>query len=111
MFQKELQEIGMSKNESKIYETILELGTCGVSEISKKSEIHRRSVYDALQRLIERGVVFQIFGGKENTYSAADPQKLLEMIREKEETFERILPYLEQIQKSTPRKEATFIYK
>jgi len=51
----------MSKNEAKIYETILEIGECSVSEIAKKSGIHRRNIYDTLARLSEKGIVFQIF--------------------------------------------------
>ena len=111
MYQKELIEIGFSKNEAKIYETILSLGECGVSEISRKAEIHRRSVYDTLQRLIEKGLIFPIFNQKENFYRAAEPKKLFEMIREREKIFKRILPGLEYLKKNNPATESAFIYK
>jgi sugar-specific transcriptional regulator TrmB len=112
MFQRELAELGMTHNEATIYESILELGEASVSEISKRSAIHRRSVYDTLERLIEKGIIFPIFGQKENLYVATDPAKLLEMIEQKEQTIRKILPYLEKIQaKSGERKEAAFIYR
>lgn len=112
MFQRELAELGMTHNEATIYESILEIGEASVSEISKHSEIHRRSIYDTLQRLVEKGIIFPIFGQKENLYVATDPRKLLEMIEQKEQTVKKILPYLEQIRaKSGERKEAAFIYR
>lgn len=111
MFLKELQEIWMSKNEAKIYETILELGESSVSDIAKKSGIHRRNIYDTITRLSEKGVVFSIFWWKENTFGAAEPQKLREMLHEKQQTFEKILPYLEDMRNKQPPTEAAFIYK
>jgi len=101
----------MSKNEAKIYETVLEIGECSVSDIAKKSGIHRRNIYDTITRLSEKGVIFSIFGGKENTYAAAEPRKLQEMLQEKQQTFEKILPYLTDLRKKEPPKEAAFIYK
>lgn len=101
----------MSKNEAKIYETILEIWECGVSEISKKSQIHRRSIYNALQRLVEKWIIFQIFWWKENLFSAAAPQKLLEIIKEKEEWFLKVLPYLEKLKNKNPSEEDSFVYK
>jgi len=111
MFLKELQEIWLSKNEAKIYETVLELGECSVSDIAKKSGIHRRNIYDTITRLSEKWVIFSIFGGKENSYAAAEPQKLREMLHEKQQTFEKILPYLDDMRNKQPPTEAAFIYK
>lgn len=111
MFLKELQEIWMSKNEAKIYETVLELGECSVSDIAKKSGIHRRNIYDTITRLSEKWVIFSIFWGKENTYAAAEPRKLQEMLQEKQQIFEKILPYLTDLRNKEPLKEAAFIYK
>jgi sugar-specific transcriptional regulator TrmB len=112
MFQRELAELGMTYNEATIYESILEIGESSVSEISKKSGIHRRSIYDTLERLIEKGIIFPIFGQKENLYIATAPAKLLEMIEQKEQTIKKVLPYLEKIQaKSGEYKEAAYIYR
>jgi HTH-type transcriptional regulator, sugar sensing transcriptional regulator len=99
MFQKELAELGLTHNEATLYETILSIGEANVTEISKRSGIHRRSIYDTLERLLEKGIVIQIFGQKENIYVASDPAKLIEMIESKERTLQKILPYLEEIQR------------
>ncbi len=101
----------MSRNEGKVYEALLELGESTVSNITKKSGIHRRNVYDTLQRLNEKWIIFSIFGWKENLYQAAEPQKLFEMIHEKEDMFKKILPYLEDMRHKKPFTEAAFMYK
>ena len=111
MFLKEFQEIWMSKNEGKVYEALLELGESSVTDITKKSGVHRRNVYDTLQRLNEKWIIFTIFCWKENLYKAAEPQKLFEMIHEKEDIFKKILPYLEDMSNKKPFTEAAFIYK
>lgn len=111
MFQNELQEIGMTKNEASIYEAILSIWEASVSEIAKKSNIHRRSIYDTLERLIEKWIIFPVFWLKENLYVAVEPQKLLEVIYEKEQALKKILPFLENIKNKKETKEAAFIYK
>ncbi len=112
MFQKELAEIGMTHNEATIYEAILGLWEASISDISKQSGIHRRSVYDTIERLIEKGIVFPIFGQKENLYVATDPAKLLELLAEKEQSLKRILPFLEEIRsRSGEQRDAAYIYR
>ena len=56
-----LQSLGLSKNEAKIYETLLRQGEVGVGVISE-NPAHRRNVYDSLNRLMEKGLVFEIVG-------------------------------------------------
>ncbi len=111
MHQKELELIGLSPNEAKIYETLLRLGETNVTEITNKSGIHRRNVYDTLTRLIEKGLVFQVFQKKENLYQAVDPRKCLELLKEREKAFTKILPGLEYFQKHETQDEAAFIYR
>ena len=43
MFTEILQQIGLSLNEAKIYEALLDLKEAGVSEISSRTSIHRRN--------------------------------------------------------------------
>ena len=61
-------QLGLAKNEARIYETLLAEGESSVGEIAKKSQVHRRNVYDSLNRLVEKGLVFEIIQSKENRY-------------------------------------------
>lgn len=60
------ETIGLSPNEAKIYETLVERGESTISEIAVRAGIHRRNAYDAIQRLIDKGLCFQIFSTTEN---------------------------------------------
>ena len=106
-----LQDLGLTPNEAKIYQTLLEVGELGVGVISTKSKVHRRNVYDTLDRLIEKGLVFQILNKGENIYKAVDPAKLLELIKEKENNFKKILPALQKQFEAKPSYQEAYLYR
>ncbi len=90
-----LTDLGLSKNESKVYISLLEMGTGNPTKISDSSSIHRVNVYDALNRLKEKGLVSESkLDGKKN-YQAAPPEFLKNIIREKEMKLDKILPELQ----------------
>ena len=105
------EELGLSPNEAKIYKTLLLTGETSVSEISLKGNIHRRNVYDSLNRLIEKGLVFRIFQKGENIFKPVNPSKLSEMIREKELKLKQVMPELQRTYAANPPQEAAYIYK
>lgn len=111
MYSELFEQIGLSPNEAKIYETMLSTGETSVSEVSLKSNIHRRNVYDTLNRLVQKGLVFPIFQKGENRYRAISPDKLMELIKEKERHLQAALPALHKIFDSDPLTEAAYIYK
>ncbi len=111
MYQKELELIGLSPNEAKVYESLLPLGEAGVTDITNKSGIHRRNVYDTLTRLAEKGLVYQVFHKRETLYQAVEPKKCLELLHEREKAFKKVLPGLEYFQAHTQQDEAVFIYR
>lgn len=105
------QQLGLSKNEAKIYETLLLHGESSVGHIANKSKVHRRNVYDSIKRLIEKGLVFEILQKKENIYQAVDPKKLSELIQEKEQQLAKIMPSLKQLYTAIPHKDEVYIYR
>lgn len=111
MYQTTLEELGLSKNEAKIYETLLREGESPVGRIADMSKVHRRNVYDSLSRLIEKGLVFEVLERKENRYQAVDPGKLSELIQEKSQKLGKILPDLLQLYEEKPYHEELFMYK
>lgn len=110
-FQSILTELGLSKNEALIYQTLLKHGRISASSISVYSKIHRRNVYDSLNRLMEKGYAFEIVQKNDNKYEAVNPQKLMEQIRSKELKLEKILPDLIKLYKTKPSDESVCIYK
>ena len=106
-----LESLGFSPNEAKIYESLLENGESSISEIAVASGTHRRNVYDAIQRLINKGLCFQIFSANENTYNAVDPNKLVELLVEKHDKLFSILPSLKKKFATRATTEEAYIYK
>ncbi|MFA6601299.1 MAG: helix-turn-helix domain-containing protein [Candidatus Paceibacterota bacterium] len=94
MNQELFEMLGLSPNEGRIYEALLERGEASISDISVAAKIHRRNAYDAMQRLINKGLCFQIFSTTENLYNAVDPDKLTEILAERQEKLATALPFL-----------------
>lgn len=111
MYREVLEEIGLSPNEAKIYEGLLELGQASVPEVSLKIGVHKRNVYDIIPKLLKKGLIYKIAAAKENVYAPLGPDKLSELIWEKEAKLKSILPALNKQFKKTAGTEATYIYK
>lgn len=84
-----LGRIGLSPNEAKVYLALIDLGSCLAGKISEKAEIHRRAVYDALNRLIDKGLVSFVIKSGKKYYEATHPERLLDILKEKEEDIKR----------------------
>lgn len=111
MYKNVLESFGLSKNEAEIYLMLLKNGQSPVSAISTKARVHRRNVYDVLDRLILKGLVFEILNVKENIYKAVNPNKLKEILALKQKSLEKILPNLENLYKNNSKNEEVYIYK
>jgi sugar-specific transcriptional regulator TrmB len=104
-----LEEAGLTNSEVRIYISLLEKGSARAGEISRNTGIHRRSVYDSIERLIQKGLVSYIKTNNRHYYEAAPPEKLLELLKEKEENLNQMLPELKLLQKlSEGKKEVLF---
>src|SRR3989339_882329 len=83
MFIELFQNLGLSKNEAELYEALLELGEASVSKLNQKTNINRRNIYDVLNRMSEKGLVYTAIKSGENRFRPVDPRKLKELIEEK----------------------------
>jgi sugar-specific transcriptional regulator TrmB len=111
MNEKLLEQAGMTSSEAKIYLALLELGSSLAGAITRKTGLHRRSVYDAIERLIQKGLVSYIKKNNRKYFEAATPQRLLENIKEKEDNVKEILPELEAKYKFVQEKAETVFYR
>ena len=105
-----LQKIGLNRNEAKIYLTLLKLKSAQAGKISKESQINRTTTYDSLKRLIEGGLVSFVISANKKVFKPVAPKRLLDRIKEEEETIEEILPELNSIFEGTKEKEESEIY-
>jgi len=111
MFEQVLQKLGLSPNEAKIYETLLSLDSANVSTIAVKSKVHRRNVYDCINKLIEKGLVSELSLENEKHFKAINPNRLISLIKDKEELLMQSLPTMQNKFKKAENKEQAYIYK
>src|SRR3989338_6893554 len=106
-----LQKIGLSLSEAKIYLALIRLGSAQAGRISKESQINRTTVYDSIERLIEKGLVSYVIEANKKVFKPVAPKIILEQLKEKEKITEDILPELNQIFTESKEKEESNIFK
>lgn len=89
-----LEDIGLSQKEADIYIILLNLRSASISEIINKAKIARQTVYEILPKLLEKGLIGHIIKNGKKQYTIANPERLLEIAKEKEENIRTILPEL-----------------
>ncbi|HME87320.1 MAG TPA: helix-turn-helix domain-containing protein [Candidatus Nanoarchaeia archaeon] len=106
-----LEELGVTKNEAKVYLALLDLGKTKAGLLTRKTGIHRRNVYDAIEMLIQKGLVSYIKENNVRIYSAVSPSRLMEILKEKEENVKSLLPELEAKFNITQQKTETTFFR
>ncbi len=110
MFEK-LEHIGLTKTESKIYLMLLDVTKAQAGVLSRKTGIHRRSIYDALDRLIEKGLVSYIMENDKRYYMAEDPKRVQDLIDEQTEQVYSVMPLLQAKFAEHKGKQETLFYR
>ncbi len=107
----ELKQAGLTENESKVYLALLDLGPSLAGQISRKTGLHRRTVYDSTEMLIKKGLIGYVIKNNRKLFQAANPERLLEIIQEKKNILEPLIEDLKLKFSSTKEKEETNFYK
>ncbi len=94
-----LKQVGLNEKESKVYLALLESGDSLASRIAKKTNINRSLLYSILDELVNKGIVTYIIKNNTRFYRAAEPNKILAMLKEKEKIFSSILSTLTTLHK------------
>lgn len=90
---------------------LLENGPSLAGQISSKTRIHRRNIYDITERLIGKGVVGYIVKNNRKLFEAANPNRFSDILKEKQEQLNASLPELNLLYSKTKEKQETNFYK
>ena len=111
--QDELVKIGLTKGEAKVYISLIELGSCTVGPIVKKSGVAYSNIYEILERLKNKGLASFIIRGKRRYFQAARPENLSDYLEKREndikaqkEILSKMLPALNSLHQIKPEQEA-----
>ena len=96
-YERLLSYAGLGLNESKVYLALLKLGRAQPGIITQESAVHRRNVYDALERLLQKGLVTFILEGKRKIYQPVSPRRLVEITRTQENELSGAVSSLEKL--------------
>jgi len=110
-FQRTLMDYGLSGKESKIYLTLLFLGSTTANKLAEKSGIMRTTTYDVLKTLREKGMASSVTQNKTLYFQAINPEKLIHILEEKKKKIKSILPELKKIKIKPTDLPTTELYK
>ncbi len=104
-----LEQFGLTVLETKIYLALLNSGAMSAGEISEKTAIHRRNVYDALERLIQKGLAAYIKENNSKVFSITNPENLQVKLKQQQAELETLMPELSsKFHAITEKKETLF---
>jgi sugar-specific transcriptional regulator TrmB len=90
-----LQKIGLTETEAEIYLQLLKKGSQTAIGIAKETKIHRRTIYDNLNILANRGLVTHFVEKNVKYFQASSPSVLRKNEEERMSEIDAILPDLD----------------
>src|SRR3989339_1271719 len=112
-----LEQVGLSKNEIKVYFALLELEQASATPIVKKAAIPNSKIYPILDKLIQRGLASFVLKNKERYFQASDPKNLIELLENKEklileqkQEIEKLIPQIELKRKLAKNRAEAVVY-
>ncbi|MFH1174400.1 MAG: helix-turn-helix domain-containing protein [archaeon] len=106
-----LARIGFTENESKVYLGLAKIGSAKAGTLAKHTQLDRSSAYNALQSLIEKGMVSYVVIGKIKWFQCSDPKNLITHITNRLELARAIVPFIDKLRKETKLKENVRLFK
>lgn len=106
MYLKELQELGLTKNEASVYDVLLQRKSATAGQIIKETRLHRNIVYENLDKLIEKGIVSFIHEGKRRVYQAEPLHVLVELFKKQEQEVKQKQEIAEKLKKLVEKTKA-----
>ena len=106
-----LVKLGFSNNESRVYLSLIKLGSSKAGMIAKHAELDRSSTYNALKSLLQKGLVSYVTIGKTKWFQSSSSNNIVNYLSKKLESAKDILPDLEKIRKQNKLRENVTLFK
>ncbi|MFZ5955319.1 MAG: TrmB family transcriptional regulator [Nanoarchaeota archaeon] len=106
----ELEKLGLSSNEAKIYLFLLKKGSTTTGAIIKETGVSNSRVYESLNSLIQKGLANYNIQKNGKYFQPTSPKKFLEIEEEKTRKIKEIIPELEKLENKSPEDTNTKIY-
>ncbi len=93
----QVEELGLSNKEARVYIANLMLGPAGVQQIADASGIKRVTTYVILESLVNLGLVSQISKAKKTLFNAESPEHLRRLLEKREQSLQDQRVQLEEL--------------
>ena len=110
MDEKIFEEIGLSKNEIKVYLALLKIGKTTSLKLINETGIQVSALYYCLDNLIKKGLVSYVMIANKKHFQAASPEQLIQLLDNRKKQLETMLPELKTIQKENEERIQTNVY-
>lgn len=107
---KQLEELGLTKNEAIVYLFLLKKGETTTGSIIKETQIVNSQVYETLNSLIARGLVSYNVQKNGKHFSACDPKKFIELEEVRKKKVQELIPGLLDLKNSEQKDTITAVY-
>ena len=105
-----LSDLGLSEGEIRVYLALLKLGSVPVRRIKEETRLHRTTVYDFIEKLLNKGLIHYSVKGHMKHFNATHPKRLLDFLREKQDRVNDILPELINLNTGNQEEVAVEVY-
>lgn len=89
MFVTDIQRLGLTEKESKLYLTSLRVGPASMQVLARKAKIDRGTAYHVAQTLGEKGLFGIVEKGKRPLFGVSDPSKLFSYVEQRKAEADR----------------------
>jgi len=96
---KQLLEIGFQEKDAEIYLALMSAEKASIADLMKKTQIERRTIYDVLERLMQKGFASFFEENGKKYYLPTKPEIILQELEQKKQEFEKIIPQLNSLEK------------
>lgn len=101
---KALTDVGFDHEEARVYEAALMLGRATITELARKADLKRPSVYNYAESLLRHDLLSREIKGKRRLYVAQNPNKILKSLAVKRAGLEKTLPMMSKMYASSRKK-------
>ena len=105
-----IEYAGLSRAESKVYLSLIKLGSSMIGPILRESGLNSSVAYNCLQRLMGEGLVSYSIKGKKKYFFASDPKNLIQILKDREDTLLEVMPVLEKLNSTAKNRQEIFIF-
>lgn len=117
MFEKYLEDLGLSEKEAKVYLSLLQVDNDSVLDLAEKTKINRTTIYPVLESLSKKGLISEVKVDKKVRFQAEPPERLETYVERQKIVLEEhakrlkdMIPQLKSVQRETGERPVVKLY-